>query len=61
MSPDGQYQSQINYVRKGQDGEAYQETRPGADLVLICQDCTSYHELTVPHIMSSLLKNSGLN
>ena len=47
--PDGQYLNQIDYVLTGKNGEAlYSEQK---------QDL----EMTMAQIMSSLLKNSGLN
>ena len=48
-SPDGQYQNQINYILRRQDGET-----------LYSQQKQDW-ELTVAQIMNSLLPNSDLN
>ena len=48
-SPDGQHQSQIDYLFAAKDGEA-----------LHSQQKEDW-EMTVPHIMNSLLPNSDLN
>ena len=50
MSPDGQYQNQIDYILCSQDGEAIHSQQKKKD-----------QEMTVAQIMNSLLLNSDLN